>query len=175
MVGCCQDEGVRHAGSNLFPFKAHMFREERAEAARCGARPKSAAASAGGSGRAGSCGRVLRKHELSGSDSLWGNKLKIIEFFFVSLLLLTPSMRLCQLPRGLHCSQALVSQFSNFFFFYFILKTLCFDSARISALIKNKPIISGETWEQDSASATAAVTLGWKRSLCALCTHTFRL
>lgn len=30
MVGCCQDEGVRHAGSNLFPFKAHMFRKERA-------------------------------------------------------------------------------------------------------------------------------------------------
>lgn len=30
MVGCCQAEGVRHTGSNLFPFKAHMFRKERA-------------------------------------------------------------------------------------------------------------------------------------------------
>lgn len=41
MVGCCQDEGVRHAGNNLFPFKAHMFRKERAAAVHGKARLKS--------------------------------------------------------------------------------------------------------------------------------------
>lgn len=42
MVGCCQDEGVRHAGNNLFPFQAHMFRKARAAAARHGSTPGAA-------------------------------------------------------------------------------------------------------------------------------------
>lgn len=144
MVGCCQDEGVRHAGSNLFPFKAHMFREERAEAARCGARPKSAAASAGGSGagwepRPGAQkarAEMLRLRftmENSGS-SLRATNNRVL---FCSPSAFNPSA--CVYVSFPEVSTDHKPSFLNlvtfFFFFYFILKTLCFDSARISALI----------------------------------------
>lgn len=56
MVGCCQDEGVRHAGNNLFPFKAHMFRKEKAAAVRGKARLKSHSSTNREAGaRSGSC------------------------------------------------------------------------------------------------------------------------